>query len=626
MNISYKRDMTHNYMVPEIAEGICEDDYRVHMLMENHIRGLLPCSLKHVNCQSRFFYDITSRQSMEHIYGGRRMGVEDIVLLLRGLHRTLKEVKKYLLDEDQIVLEPEMIYMDIETREPLFCYLPGYRKDIVQSFRELSAYLLEHLDRSDSRAVLLGYEVYQKAREENYSLEKILQEAGRPQAAPDGDLSRSFAEEGRLGADYEEAAHGGTGYGENTRGGTDYGENTRGGTDYGENIRGGTGYGENVRGGTGYGENIRGGMGHGGNAHGGTDYRGDQRGGVDYGENTRSGMGRGGEPQGGAEGRKAARGSAGRRGNLRGSIGREEEEKAKPRKGDRKKKKEREDQDFPHSGETETANRSGRIFLAACFLTAILLLLAAAWFWGLSLTQIGGIAFLLVGILIYGFSMEGKSQKKKEKRENRQMEEVLDQFQEEPYYEEAPFAKTPKREPIYREPAFQGAHREQPSHFAEHIPYEAGSGGYGANAGGSYGAGAGMGGGYRANMDADGYVEQKRKSRLGDTGILFEDGDFVQRLVLVSMNPRQKDSFILERDSYIVGKLPERCDIVIDHPSVSRVHARLERQGKDYYLCDLNSTNGTFLNGKRLMVNERALIHPGDEIGFARVGYQVGRC
>ncbi|MCI0714467.1 MAG: VWA domain-containing protein [Chloroflexi bacterium] len=38
-------------------------------------------------------------------------------------------------------------------------------------------------------------------------------------------------------------------------------------------------------------------------------------------------------------------------------------------------------------------------------------------------------------------------------------------------------------------------------------------------------------------------------------------------------------------------------DIVIDEPEVSEVHCQIVRRGDDYYLEDLNSTNGTFANG-----------------------------
>jgi pSer/pThr/pTyr-binding forkhead associated (FHA) protein len=41
-------------------------------------------------------------------------------------------------------------------------------------------------------------------------------------------------------------------------------------------------------------------------------------------------------------------------------------------------------------------------------------------------------------------------------------------------------------------------------------------------------------------------------------------------------------------------------DIVIDHPLASRRHARLERDESGYYVRDLESTNGTYLNGDRV--------------------------
>jgi hypothetical protein len=47
--------------------------------------------------------------------------------------------------------------------------------------------------------------------------------------------------------------------------------------------------------------------------------------------------------------------------------------------------------------------------------------------------------------------------------------------------------------------------------------------------------------------------------------------------------------------------------------NVSREHAKIEQLDDSFYLYDLGSTNGTFLNGKRI---ERELLNPGDEIGI----------
>ena len=48
-------------------------------------------------------------------------------------------------------------------------------------------------------------------------------------------------------------------------------------------------------------------------------------------------------------------------------------------------------------------------------------------------------------------------------------------------------------------------------------------------------------------------------------------------------------------------------DIIIDHPLASRRHARLEHDETGYFVRDLESTNGTFVNGVR--VNEVVLDH-----------------
>ena len=55
-------------------------------------------------------------------------------------------------------------------------------------------------------------------------------------------------------------------------------------------------------------------------------------------------------------------------------------------------------------------------------------------------------------------------------------------------------------------------------------------------------------------------------------------------------------------------------DIVLESSDVSRHHARLEFVDDDLRLVDLDSTNGTRVNGQR--VTSRSAVNPGDEISF----------
>ena len=54
------------------------------------------------------------------------------------------------------------------------------------------------------------------------------------------------------------------------------------------------------------------------------------------------------------------------------------------------------------------------------------------------------------------------------------------------------------------------------------------------------------------------------------------------------------------KDSISIGRADDNT-IVIDNLAVSSYHARIDRAGTDFLLTDLQSTNGTFVNGSRLV-------------------------
>jgi Protein of unknown function (DUF3662)/FHA domain len=55
-----------------------------------------------------------------------------------------------------------------------------------------------------------------------------------------------------------------------------------------------------------------------------------------------------------------------------------------------------------------------------------------------------------------------------------------------------------------------------------------------------------------------------------------------------------------------------QCDVMVDDPNVSRTHAEVRPRGGSWVLADLDSTNGSRLNGRRVDGSE--VLKPGDEI------------
>ncbi len=77
----------------------------------------------------------------------------------------------------------------------------------------------------------------------------------------------------------------------------------------------------------------------------------------------------------------------------------------------------------------------------------------------------------------------------------------------------------------------------------------------------------------------------------------------------------------LEKKDAIIGK-GEDADIRINKETISHVHAKLSYENEEYYLEDLNSTNGCMINGKLLNYHERQRLRSNDILCFADVKYR----
>ena len=70
--------------------------------------------------------------------------------------------------------------------------------------------------------------------------------------------------------------------------------------------------------------------------------------------------------------------------------------------------------------------------------------------------------------------------------------------------------------------------------------------------------------------------------------------------------------FHLNKSDFLVGRLPD-CDLVLDENTLSSKHAKISREGGRFEIIDLNSTNGTFVNGERIT---RKILSSDDRVRF----------
>lgn len=72
-------------------------------------------------------------------------------------------------------------------------------------------------------------------------------------------------------------------------------------------------------------------------------------------------------------------------------------------------------------------------------------------------------------------------------------------------------------------------------------------------------------------------------------------------------------------DGLIIGRSAEQADLVIADQSVSRTHARLRLKGSDLAIEDLESANGTVVDGRVIKAGRPVPLDPGAEVDFGAV-------
>ncbi len=89
--------------------------------------------------------------------------------------------------------------------------------------------------------------------------------------------------------------------------------------------------------------------------------------------------------------------------------------------------------------------------------------------------------------------------------------------------------------------------------------------------------------------------------------------------VLQIVNPTgPADQFTLHGERAVMGRHPD-CDLVLESASVSRQHAQILREKDQYYVEDLHSRNGTFVNGQ--LISGRKLLQDGDRLKICDLSF-----
>ena len=104
------------------------------------------------------------------------------------------------------------------------------------------------------------------------------------------------------------------------------------------------------------------------------------------------------------------------------------------------------------------------------------------------------------------------------------------------------------------------------------------------------------------------------------TEILADFGQQAEGILVYQGNHGCGD-IVVDRAEFLVGKNEGQVNGIIDARGISRLHARIVLEGDAYYIEDLNSTNGTYLNGTPLVYHKKVKLCRDDHIRFGGEEY-----
>lgn len=173
LEVEIKHDINKNYMVVPAKK---EPSYMVQMLDKKKLSGFLPLEVRRLNGVEQYYYDITGMDNLLQVTARSKWSYGQYVAMVSQVLETLGSAKNYLLTTEHFVLEPEYIYWKGEEERVFLCYSWEYSKSINGQLTDFFSYFLKEIDYDDQKLMELAYGLYDASREENCTLQRLWKE------------------------------------------------------------------------------------------------------------------------------------------------------------------------------------------------------------------------------------------------------------------------------------------------------------------------------------------------------------------------------------------------------------------------------------------------------------------
>lgn len=147
--------------------------FQEKMLEHNRVEGILSFQIHSIDNHKQFHYEVTGYQAISCISEKVPLKLSQVTMLLNHLLEVLKEAKSYLLDTMDFVLLPEYTFIHLPDYKLGLCFYPGYHVPLQEQLVAFLEFLMGSVDYQDKEAVLFVYSLYMKSKEDNITIQEL---------------------------------------------------------------------------------------------------------------------------------------------------------------------------------------------------------------------------------------------------------------------------------------------------------------------------------------------------------------------------------------------------------------------------------------------------------------------
>ena len=174
MNSEIKRDGEREFLVFRVEKEGKWDLFGKEMGIHNEFPSMLPFQVRFFNGEEQLFYDVTGKISLKDYFLKEKIQKKDLIMIFSAMEKAFSGMREFLLEEKNILILPEYMYIDTLNQQLFLCYYPIYHEFYEENIAYFSEFILEQLDYEDEAATTMAYQFYRGAKQEGLLLQQVL--------------------------------------------------------------------------------------------------------------------------------------------------------------------------------------------------------------------------------------------------------------------------------------------------------------------------------------------------------------------------------------------------------------------------------------------------------------------